>query len=693
MENKYLKAALFYATKYHWAVFPVSEQTKKPLTPHGCKDAKKDPGAIRAWWKKYPTAAIGIATGSASGLIVIDEDIDEDKDLNGYQEVSRWERENGDLPETVRAITGRGGAHMYYHYAGDDISNRAGILEGVDVRGEGGYVIAPPSRHPNGTEYQWEIPPNEIELAEADDIVMRFLSIGKDGARESHDFTVPETIGPGERNDTLFRIACSLQAQGYPDDAIRASVGAINRGICSEPLEDDEVDVILSSALSYRKGELKALGGADGWREPIIAKRLDKDGNETESPAQTVDNAHEAIAYDRELYKRIQFNEMAYAPYVFGNLPWQAGKGWREWTNSDDAQLVRYIEKKYGLKNHEKISLGFETVVSEHRFNPVKGMLEQAHEIWDGGKHVENLLPAMLGAEKNEYTTAVMRVFMMGAVHRIFSPGCKFDYMLVLVGEQGKGKSTFLRCLAVDDSLFSDNFNSLDGDKAFEKLRGMWIVEMAELQATKRAKDVESIKSFITSRVDTYRAPYNRRTEQRPRMCVLAGTSNPVDFLTDKTGNRRFLPITCNIHEPTFDLLADEQETRMEMMQAWGEIMDEYLRVGQKPRLVLPKRLQESAIRAQEAYLEEDPYIGIIQEWLDTSGKDRVCVAMIWKEALGHLYDDPKRQDVNRIHEILKNNVSGWKGIGKQRCGSYGVQKCYEPLKQPIIVKNVADKK
>ena len=163
--NKLLDAAIEYATKYKWAVFPCSPTSKKPLTPHGCKDAKKNVGAIKAWWKKWPNASIGIATGSASGLIVIDEDLDEDKGLNGYEEVSEWERINVALPETVQCITGRGGYHLYYHYDGTDIKNRAGILEGVDVRGEGGYVIAPPSMHPNGTEYQWEDAPGEIPLA------------------------------------------------------------------------------------------------------------------------------------------------------------------------------------------------------------------------------------------------------------------------------------------------------------------------------------------------------------------------------------------------------------------------------------------------------------------------------------------------------------------------------------------------
>jgi len=166
-----LDAAIKYATKYNWAVFPVDAESKRPLTPHGCKDAKKTVGPIQAWWKRWPDASVGIATGSASNLIVIDEDLDEDKGVDGYQSVQEWERDHGPLPETVRVITGRGGAHMYFHYSGSDIGNRAGILEGVDIRGEGGYVVAPPSVHPNGTEYQWEIAPDDMAPAELDEVV------------------------------------------------------------------------------------------------------------------------------------------------------------------------------------------------------------------------------------------------------------------------------------------------------------------------------------------------------------------------------------------------------------------------------------------------------------------------------------------------------------------------------------------
>jgi predicted P-loop ATPase len=293
----------------------------------------------------------------------------------------------------------------------------------------------------------------------------------------------------------------------------------------------------------------------------------------------------------------------------------------------------------------------------------------------------------MLGAEKTEYTIAVMWLFMLGAVSRIYYPGCKFDYMPVLVGGQGLGKSTFLDFLSINSAWFNDNFNTLEGDKAFEKLRGMWIVELAELQATRRAKDVESIKSFITSRIDTYRAPYGRRTEQHPRMCVLAGTSNPTDFLTDKTGNRRFLPVTCGVNKPTFNMFENEVATKAVFIQAWGEVMSRFKQEGGNVSLLLAKPLENEAIAKQAEYLEEDPRIGIIQEYLDEhTDIDRVCAMMLWKDALAHEYEMPRPQDINAIHSIMRNEITGWAYIGRKRIKGYGVSRCYERLAEFVDI-------
>ena len=152
-----------------------------------------------------------------------------------------------------------------------------------------------------------------------------------------------------------------------------------------------------------------------------------------------------------------------------------------------------------------------------------------------------------------------------------------------------------------------------------------------------------------------------------------------MDFLTDKTGNRRFLPVTCSVlpvHNPYDDL----DGTRMEFIQAWGEIMDEYKRAGGDVSVVLPKEFEEAALNAQTAYLEDDPKIGIIQEWLDTSDKDRVCAMMIWREALGVDVIYPTKKEINEIHDIMKNNINGWVAVGRQKIKSYGVQRSYERI-------------
>ena len=677
-DNKNLKAALYYATKYGWAVFPVKAEEKRPHTPHGCKDAKKDPGAIRAWWKKWPNDSIGIATGSISNLIVIDEDLDDEKGLDGIMAMDAWEKDNGvKLPDTARAITGRGGAHLYYRYSGKDILNRAGIIDGVDVRGEGGYVVAPPSIHPNGVEYAWEDDPDDVGIADVDDVVRRFLATG--AIKESGEkFTLPAIIDSGTRNSTLYHFACSLQAQGLSDTTIMAAVAEENKLRCVPPIDDDELEMLVGSALKYAKGESKILAKfGEEWRAPKFTMKIDRNGDLTDEIAQTVANCEEAIRYDKELFGRLYYNELAYAPYVYGNLPWRNHRSWREWDNNDDQNLWSYIEHKYNLKSMEKIQAGLSNVIHRHCVNPVKQMLEDAHDNWDGNSHVSDLLPIITGAEKTDYNTAALRLFMLGAVSRIYHPGCKFDYMLVLVGDQGKYKSSFFHFLALNDQWFSDNFNSLDGDRAFEKLRGMWIVELAELQATKRAKDVESIKSFITSRDDIYRSPYSRRTEHHPRMCVLAGTSNPVDFLTDRTGNRRFLPIMTNVYEVKNPWL-DEVGTKALVMQAWGEIMDEFMRAGGTVPLILPSEVEKQAEEMRTAYLEEDPDIGIIQEWLDKAETDRVCAVQLWREALNHAFDQYAKKDINAIHEIMKNNITGWHSIGRMRCGGYGIQRAYE---------------
>lgn len=674
-----LDEALKYA-KMGLAIIPL-KRNKAPYTPNGVKDAKTSERAIRAWWKRYPDAGIGIATGSVNGgLVVIDIDIDENKGIYGDESLREWEKEHGELPESWRAVTGRGGYHLYYR-SDEKIKNATGIYPGVDIRGEGGYVVAPPSLHKNGTYYQWELSPDDTELGFADQQVMDFIYPHK--AKALNDtlepatahFVLPETIPEGQRNDTLMRYCCSLQALGYSDEDIISKMDEANYR-CDVPLPDSEIKGICKSTFErYEKGtpRKQKTCNAQGWRAPQL------DTTEEGKVCQTIHNATEAIEYDPELFNKIRMNTLAYTPYVFGELPWDKSNNIREWNNIDDSNLKLYIEKNYGIRPSEKVMDALNVVSARHSYNPVIEILEQCWHQWDGQKHIENLLPDYLGVERTEYTTEVLKLFMLGAITRAYHPGCKFDYVPIIYGTQGCGKSTFCRALAMDDSWYDDNFNTIEGDKAAEKLRGLWMAELAELLATKKAKELESIKSFLTSRGDNYRPPYNRRTENRKRVCVFIGTTNSDHFLTDRTGNRRFLPLIADKDSAKYTITIPKnyEQALIDIRNAWGEAMDIIKKNGFLP-LVLPNSLSSDVAKMQRRFQEDDPQVGMIQEYLDSCSSKYVCVLELWEKAL-HNSGKPQKYESNLIHTIMQQEIDGWIRVEKkQRCGDYGIQFCYK---------------
>ncbi len=665
-----------------FAVFPV-RQNKTPYTPHGCKDAKTDLRAIKTWWGRHPDANIGIATGSKSGgIVVIDIDIDEDKGVYGDESLKDWEDENGELPDTWRAITGRGGYH-YYFRSDETIKNATGLYPGVDIRGEGGYVIAPPSLHQNGRNYAWEISPDDMDIHFADQQVMQFISKGAAKVKKPR-FQLPDVIETGKRNDTLYRYGCSLQAKGFSDEMIKQALEQANCR-CEQELEDHELQVIYESVLQKEKGTARVTPEdevPEGYRAPDFAK--DADGK----VLQTINNLVEAIQYDPRLFNKIRKNSIAYAPYVFGSLPWDNRENnIREWNNEDDANLKNYIEAQYFLRPTDKIMDALTIVAGRNEYNPVTDMLEQRHLQWDGQPHIENLLPDYLGIPKCRYTTEVLKLFMLGAITRAYHPGSKFDYVPIIYGKQGCGKSTFCRILAVADEWYDDNFNTIEGDKAAEKLRGLWMAELAELLATKKAKELESIKSFLTSRTDNYRPPYARRTEHRQRVCVFIGTTNSDHFLTDRTGNRRFLPLIADkdLAKTSIAIPENHQKAIIDVNNAWGEAMDIFMKAGGKPTLILPSDLEEEVLQMQAHFLEDNPMTGQIQEYLDNNTSGRVCAIELWENALGNS-GNPSVYEINRIHSIMQDEIVGWeRKTRKQKCGNYGVQRCYEKRKDGFI--------
>lgn len=430
-------------------------------------------------------------------------------------------------------------------------------------------------------------------------------------------------------------------------------------------------------ATTERKPEVKQVDFHIEICNPATGQSIALEPNaKFNAPANTIENFCRILEQDEEIAGRICYNEVAYRRWVRGEVPWEGGPVDRAWTNSDEAWLRRWLWKIYQIKNKEDLSDAVTIVESQKTINPIREFLDGLS--WDGKSRIGTIMTEYLGVEPTEYNIAAFRVWLFGAVARAYRPGTKFDYCLVFAGRQGVGKSTFLARLAVRSEWFNDGLKTLDGDakKIVEQLSGRWILEMGELAAMKRTQDLESIKQFITAQFDVYRVPYDKYEEQRPRACVFAGSTNSLSFLADKSGGRRFLPVDVGVLPATKSLF--DKACLEDFRQLWAEVVLLYKAGDYSLRLT--DDMEEEAESHRDLYQEEDAREGIIQEWLDNTAEQIVCVPMLYKKALNE-FGEPTRRISNELHEIMRRSVTGWKlhpnKGGRARCGQYGKQVCY----------------
>jgi predicted P-loop ATPase len=443
-------------------------------------------------------------------------------------------------------------------------------------------------------------------------------------------------------------------------------MSSANEEMCDPPLSPAELDKIIESALKHEKGTQLQAAAA----QLDLLTITDKNGNT--KIRQCAENVARVIMNDPSVSGKIKDDTFGHKIMYFGQLDWrQDGDNMGEWSDMDDSALQNYLDIRYNLRNEKDYNNGFNIALLENSFNPLTSYLDALQ--WDGKPRIDHLLTDYLGADPSEYNVAVMRVFLHGAVKRAYEPGCKYDYMPVLIGGQGEGKSTFFKYLACNDGWYDDNFNfkNLDNKAVIEAMSGRWILEMGEMDTLKKdAVTADALKAFITSQSDRYRTPFARRPEDRKRQCVFCGTSNDSNFLKDRTGNRRYLPIDTHKDRATKDIF-NEKEARPEFIQAIAEAVHYYKQNPNKAP-VLPKNVEADAMKAQTDHLEEDPWVQLIDEYLQETHRDRVNVLCIWDEGFKQDVVLQKRADVNRILTILRNDIKGWHEVGKKRIDNYG---------------------
>jgi len=348
--------------------------------------------------------------------------------------------------------------------------------------------------------------------------------------------------------------------------------------------------------------------------------------------------------------------------------------------NDDDlSHIYLYLEKFYGLTVERNILNAIRVVAQRHPCHPVRDYLESL--TWDGRERIRKVLHHFLGAPEDDLTYECLKLFMLGAVERVYHPGCKFEIMLCLVGDQGLGKSSFFRFLALKDEWFSDDLKRMDDENVYRKMQGHWIIEMAEMLGTASAKSVEEIKAFLSRQKETYKVPYDRFPKDRRRQCVFVGTSNKQRFLPlDRTGNRRFYPIQTNIEEAEAHILDDEAAARAYMNQLWAELMVIY-RSGDWS-LTLPLEMEHRLGLLRMNFMAEDTSTGMVQAFLDDYDGDYVCTKLLYNECY-RILGEPDRKNIGEINDIMNNTIEGWVPGPQHRFDRYGQQRSWVREKRP----------
>ena len=389
---------------------------------------------------------------------------------------------------------------------------------------------------------------------------------------------------------------------------------------------------------------------------------------------QTIENAIYVINNDPMLKDSIKRNELSCKTDIVKEMNLRRRS--KTFTDTDFNNIMLRMEKKYGITRDKNIKRAIDIVGNNNHYHPIVDKLESLE--WDGKERLRRLFPRYLGIPESDYTYEATRLMMMGAVHRVFYPGIKFEYMICLVGGQGVGKSSFFSLLAMENEWFSDDIRKLDDENVYRKMQGHWIIEMAEMLATCNARSVEEIKSFLSRQSETYKVPYETHPEDRPRQCIFVGTSNNADFLTfDRSGNRRFIPLFADRSKAEHHPMDDEEETLAYIEQCWAEIMDKFHR-GVETSLVFDKRLMDELIRMQKMCMPEDTKVGMIARFLDETKEEYVCSTMIFQKAFNREDEAPKNYESREIGSIMRNEFSDeWESVSTHRFEEYRPQRAW----------------
>jgi predicted P-loop ATPase len=386
----------------------------------------------------------------------------------------------------------------------------------------------------------------------------------------------------------------------------------------------------------------------EAWRRALI---LNQDG----TPKSQLSNAITALRCAPEWQGVLAYNEFASRAVKLKKSPAGDCGMWRD---VDDVIAADWLQHEGIGVNPKIVAEAVQCVAYDRCFHPVR---EYLHALkWDGESRVQGWMSTYLGVERNEYSVAVGAKWLIAAISRIMKPGSKVDTCLILEGVQGIRKSSGLSVLGGDE-WYTDQISDISGGKEpSQDLAGKWIIEFSDLAPMSRG-DTRALKSFVSRRIDHYRPSYGRRTDDFPRHCVFAATTNETTYLQDDTGGRRWWPVYCN----EIDLAALQQDRDQLWAEAYALWQD-----GRKWWLE-DRKIIKLAQSEQNARFEEDPWDEMVWNYVKTQegnwpSVDEQRAAFEEKREFGPFYTST--EDI--LTNCIKKKTDVWTKSDQMRVGS-----------------------
>lgn len=638
--SKILTQALQYAMIDGYSVIPVGKD-KRPLLKSWSEFQKRiaTEEEIREWWRMWPEANVAIITGKISKLTVIDVDSHKGGVADPF-------------PKTHTIKTGNGGLQLYYAYVeGFTVSaNAYSEFPHIDLRSDGGYVVAAPSvitPSVEGANGKYEIVSHvtNLPLFPADQF--------RDARKMVKKSKFKLGSGKGSRNNdmasTIGTILLPLRESQFDKEGWEA-IQAIN-DTYNPPLPLEELkttfESIAKKEIDRRAAEVKKDEEPTELDLMYITRYTQK--GPVKVYTMNLENICRVLRKHPSFTGRLRHDNWRNVMEIRRK---SKGDKWMQMEEADVLDMQAQISMEFEYFQKIGKDMVYDAMLKVAKENVVDTAVEYFRSIkWDGVGRIDTWLCSTYGSPDNVYIRAVGANYLKGMVKRVVHPGSKFDFVLVLEGPQGARKSTSLGVLGGDWHV--ETTMSTDSKDFFMQFGGKAIIEFSEGETLSRT-EVKKMKAIITMQVDKYRPPYERVSKDFPRRCVFAMTTNQDQYLKDETGNRRWLPVKVIKDKADVEWLKDNRD------QLFAEA---YHRAIEKDETVW--EFPEAETKAeQDARRISDPNTELIAEWYyDKLGPELrdagVTIHQVFNDCMHHGFATKPMQKYEemQIAGVLKDHL------------------------------------